>query len=240
MSAHAQGFEEPATSPHLHSDEAGDATIRLVIADDSAIVRKGLREHVMAQPGLRIVGEATDGEEACARARDLRPDVLLLDVSMPGMDGLEAAERITHECPEIRIVVLTMHEERSYVERMARTGAAGYVLKRSAAAVLASAIRVVAAGGSYVDPALTGEPRSAAPDPPPRQGARDDREVLTGWEAALLLLVARGQSNGEIAATLGVSVASVERDRGRSMTKLGLRSRAALMRHATERGWLTA
>lgn len=240
MFAHGSALGGTMMSSHVRRDEAQDDTIRIVIADDSAIVRVVLREHVMAQPGLLVVGVAEDGEQACERARELRPDVLLLDLSMPGMGGLAAAERIALDCPEIRIVVLTVHEEPSYVERLTRAGAAGYVLKRTAAATLGHAIRVVAAGGSYVDPAVVGEFRSDGSSPSPTPDTQDETEALTRWEAALLLLVARGQSNGEIATTLGVSVATVELERGRGMTKLGLRSRAALVDHATKHGWLTS
>ena len=240
MFAHGSALGGTMMSSHVRRDEArDDTTIRIAIADDSAIVRVVLREHVMAQPGFFVVGIAENGEQACECARELHPDVLLLDLSMPGMGGLAAAERIAIDCPEIRIVVLTVHEEPSYVERLTRAGAAGYVLKRTAAATLGHAIRVVAAGGSYVDPAVGGELRSDAPSPSPTLDTQEETEALTRWEAALLLLVARGQSNGEIATTLGVSVATVELERGRGMTKLGLRSRAALVDHATKQGWLT-
>ena len=240
MSPYGCELETSADKPSsARVDGARDDTIRIVIADDSAIVRVVLREHVMAQPGFMVVGIAEDGEQACARVRELHPDVVLLDLSMPGIGGLEAAERITRDCPEVRIVVLTVHEERSYVERLTRAGAAGYVLKRSAAAVLGHAIREVAAGRWYVDPAVAGELRSDESSPPPTQDTHGEKEDLTRWEAALLQMVARGESNGEIAKTLGVSVAAVELDRARSMTKLGLRSRAALVDHATRNGWLT-
>jgi len=240
MSAHGSELASSLVKPSLvQRDGAQGDMIRIVIADDSAIVRVVLREHVMAQPGFDVVGVAEDGEQACARARELHPDVLLLDLSMPGMGGLEAAERIARDCPEIRIVVLTVHEERGYVERLMRAGAAGYVLKRSAATSLGHAIRVVAAGGSYVDPAVVGPLRRDDPSQAATGDTGDETEALTRWEAALLLLVARGQSNGEIATTLGVSVATVELERGRGMTKLGLRSRAALVDHATKQGWLT-
>jgi len=121
-----------------------------------------------------------------------------------------------------------------------RAGAKGYVLKRSAAATLAQAIRIVAAGGTFVDPAVAPEIRRDAPNSSPARDTRDEHEPLTRWETALLRMVARGQSNGEIAIALGVSVATVELDRGRGMTKLGLRSRAALVDHATRNGWLTS
>ena len=118
--------------------------VRVVIADDHAVVREGLRALVDAQPGLRVVGEAADGQEAWLLACELKPDVLLLDVSMPGVGGTDAAERIAKDCPGVRVLVLTMHEERGYVTRLLRAGAAGYLLKHTASAELVRAIRTVA------------------------------------------------------------------------------------------------
>ena len=219
-------------------DPAKDEPIRIVIADDNAVVRDGLRAHIMAQSGLAVIGEAADGEQAWACACLLRPDVLLLDLSMPGMSGLEAAERIAADCPTVRVVILTMHEERGYVALLMRAGAVGYVLKRTAAASLVPAILAAATGASYVDPAVMGVPASDIVDGRTTEDAPGQSEELTGRESTLLRLVAQGQSNGEIAATLGLSAATVALDRGSGMMKLGLRSRAALVRHATERGWL--
>ena len=215
-----------------------DEPIRIVIADDNAGVRDGLRAHMMGQSGFSVVGEATDGEQAWARACALRPDVLLLDLSMPGVGGLEAAERIAADCPTVRIIVLTMHEERSYVTRLTQAGAAGYVLKRTAVALLIHAIRVVAGGGTYVDPAVGGasERDVASASTTPEPGGESIE--LTAQEAILLRLFARGLSNREIAASLGLSGATVTHERGSGMAKLGLHSRAALARHATEHGWL--
>ena len=214
--------------------------IRVVIADDSAGVRGRVRAHLAAQSGLAVIGEAADGEEAWVCARALRPDVLLLDLSMPGMSGIEAAKRIAAECPEVRIIVLTMHEERSYAALLTRAGAAGYVLKRTAATSLVPAIRAVAGGGSFIDPAVVGGGGYVAAEPgaPTPQDVSEASGELTEREDRLLRLVARGQSNAEIATALGVSLATVALDRGSGMAKLGLHSRAALVRHAAERGWL--
>jgi DNA-binding NarL/FixJ family response regulator len=225
-------------TPAPEHGAAEDEPIRIVIADDNAIVRDGLRAHIMAQSGLAVVGEAADGEQAWASACALRPDVLLLDLSMPGVSGLEAAERILADCPTVRIIVLTMHEERSYVVRLTQAGAAGYVLKRTAATSLVPAIHAVATGGSYVDPALIGDVSSPAEGLATTDGAPDENRELTVPEIILLRLVAQGQSNREIATTLGLSMATVVLERGSGMTKLGLHSRAALLRHATERGWM--
>jgi DNA-binding NarL/FixJ family response regulator len=218
-------------------------TIRVVIADDHAIVREGLRVLVSAHPGLDVVGEAADGQEAWQLSCDLEPDVIVLDLSMPVMGGAETTERITKDCPNVRILALTMHEEKGYVSRLLRAGAAGYLLKRSASSELVRAIRAVAWGGTYVDPSLAAallvDPghtmhahnaatrlhRAAVPD-------------LTPRELETVRLVARGHSNKEIAATLEIGVKTVETHRANAMSKLGLQSRAALVRFALDEGWL--
>lgn len=219
------------------------AEIRVVIADDHAIVRDGLRALVDAQPGLVVVGEATDGEEAWRRACELRPDVLLLDVSMPGVGGVDAAERIAKDCPTVRVLALTMHEERGYVTRLLRAGAAGYVVKRTAASELVRAIRAVAAGGRYVDPSVAGTMLADLSQRPHAAGrggaeAHGGASAVSTREGEVLRLLARGHSNKEIAATLEISVKTVETHKANAMAKLGLRSRAALVRFAIAEGWL--
>lgn len=215
--------------------------IRVVIADDHAIMREGLRALVQAQPGIDVVGEASNAEEAWRHACELAPDVLLLDLSMPGISGAEAAEHICAECPGVRIIALTMHEERGYVTRLLRAGAAGYVLKRTASAELVRAIRAVAAGGTYVDPSLAGAllgghlQRAQWGGDARRPAGSGD---LTTREGEVLRLVARGHSNKEIATVLQISVKTVETHKTNGMTKLGLRSRAALVRFAVDEGWL--
>ena len=226
------------------STSSAAAAITVMIADDHAVVREGLRVLVEAQPGLQVIGEASDGHEAWQRARQLKPNVLLLDVSMPGVSGGEAAERIAKDCPSVRVIVLTMHEERGYVTRMLRAGAAGYVLKRSAAGELVRAIRAVAAGNTYVDPSLAGALLTEQSSRSPRSADRNDSETarraaeLTGREAAVLRLVARGHSNKEIANSLEISVKTVETHKANGMAKLGLATRAGLVRFAMDEGWL--
>ena len=222
------------------------ALITVVIADDHAVVRDGLRALVEAQPGLQVIGEAANGHEAWQRACELKPNVLLLDLTMPGFGGTEAAERIAKDCPTVRMLVLTMHEERGYVTRVLRAGAAGYVLKRSAAGDLVRAIRAVASGNTYVDPSLAGalltEQSSRA-----TQHATDRITVdsggraseLTAREAETLRLVARGYSNKEIANALEIGVKTVETHKANGLAKLGLATRAGLVRFAMDAGWLT-
>lgn len=213
--------------------------IRVVLADDHAIVRDGLRSLIEAQPGLQVVGEAADGEEAWRRACELAPDVLVLDLSMPRVTGLDSAERIAKDCPRVRVLALSAHEERGYVTRLLRAGAAGYLVKRTAGAELVRAIRLVAAGGTYVDPSLAGallaEPgRGAAGGA--AGGAAADR--LTPREAEVLRLVVRGHLNKGIAAALAIGVKTVETHKANGMAKLGVTSRAALVRLALDQGWL--
>ena len=223
-------------------DGAAAPAIRIVVADDHAIVRDGLRALIETQPDLEVVGEAENGQEAWLRSCELKPDVLILDVSMPGVGGAEAAERIANDCPGVRVVALTMHEERGYVARLLRGGAMGYVLKRTASAELVRAIRAVAAGGVYVDPSLAGVLLGGQGSRPQRTGIAWQQERLnnlTAREREVLKLVARGHSNKEIAAALAVSVKTVETHKSNGMTKLGLSSRAALVRFALGEGWLS-
>jgi DNA-binding NarL/FixJ family response regulator len=144
--------------------------VRVILVDDHAVVRDGLRALVSAQPGLEVVGEAGDGDTAWRLACALEPDVVVLDLSMPGGGGAAAAERIARDCPGVRVLALTMHEERGYVSQLLGAGAAGYVLKRTASAELVRAIRAVAAGGTYVDPSLAGALLSGRAHPPGRAG----------------------------------------------------------------------
>ncbi len=212
--------------------------IRVLIADDHGIVRDGLRALVEAQPGLHVVGEARDGQEAWQRSCELRPDVLVLDLSMPVASGADAAMRINRDCPEVRILALTMHEERGYVAQLLRAGAAGYVLKRTASLELVRAIRAVAAGGSYIDPSLAGtlltDGRSRA-----TTGVHPKVADVTAREREVLRHVALGYTNKELAAALEISVKTVETHKANAMTKLGLTSRAALVRFAMQQGWLS-
>ncbi len=218
--------------------------IRIVIADDHAIVRDGLRSLIEAEPGLTVVGEAADGDEAWRHACALAPDVLLLDLSMPRVSGTDAAERIARECPTVRVLALTAHEERGYVARLLRAGAAGYLVKRAAGAELVRAIRLVAAGGTYVDPSLAGALLAEAPRPVPALDAAPDAsggagtELLTGREAEVLRLAARGLLNKEIAHALAIGVKTVETHKSNGMARLGVTSRAALVRFALAQGWL--
>ncbi len=211
--------------------------LRILLADDHEVVRAGLRSLVDATPGMRVVGEASTGEEAVDQARRIRPDVVLMDVSLPRLDGAAATQQIARECPEVRVLALTAHEDRAHVTRLLQAGAAGYVVKRAAVDELVRAIRTVAAGGTYVDPELAAAllrhaPRIDAPRPD-RTG-----DPLSAREEEVLRHIAWGQSNKAIAGALGISVKTVETYKARIAEKLGLRSRTDMVRYALRQGWL--
>jgi DNA-binding NarL/FixJ family response regulator len=214
------------------------ADLRVVLADDHAVVREGLKSLIDAEHGMTVVGEAADGLAACERVLELRPDVVVMDVSMPGVGGAQATERIRRECPGVKVLALTVHEHKGYLRQLLAAGAAGYVLKRAAAEELVRAIRAVAAGGVYLDPALAGKVvrgfvrQSPAGDTTASGGELSDREV------EVVRLTAAGHSNKEVAARLDLSVKTVETYKARAVEKLGLETRADLVRYALQRGWL--
>ena len=208
------------------------AKFRVFIADDHAVVREGIKSLLMEQPDIEVVGEAADGRVALEQATLLAPNVLVVDVSMPGLGGTEVVEALKRACPATKVVALTVHEDRGYLRRLLEAGADGYVLKRSAAEELVRAVRAVADGGMYLDPALAG-----AVVPAFMGRAAVDAE-LSEREEAVVRLIAMGHTNKEIATRLDVSVKSVETYKARSLEKLRVESRAELVRYAIDRGWL--
>ena len=212
------------------------AKLRVFLADDHAVVREGLKALVNAQPTMAVVGEAADGLTACAQVALLAPDVVVMDVSMPGLSGSQATARLRLECPAVRVLALTVHEDRGYLRQLLAAGAAGYVLKRAAPEELIQAIRAVAAGGVYLDPSMAGKVLGGFV----RQAAADGAAgaELSEREAEVARQTAAGHSNKEIAARLELSVKTVETYRARAMEKLGLRGRADLVRYAVQQGWL--
>ena len=210
--------------------------IRVLLADDHAVVRAGLKALVDGQPDLEVVAEAGDGPTALRLAAAAKPDVAVLDFAMPGLDGAETAERLRQVSPGTRSLALTVHEDRSYLKQVLQAGASGYVLKRSAAEELIHAIRAVAAGGVYLDPALAGRVVEGYVGEAAAGGAA--AVELSDREAEVLRLIAQGFANKEIAARLGVSIKTVETYKARSMQKLGLNSRVDIIRYALGRGWL--
>jgi DNA-binding NarL/FixJ family response regulator len=209
----------------------------LVIADDHAVLRAGLRMLLSAQSDMTVVAEASDGEEALVRVEEERPDVLLLDLSMPGSSGLDIIQRIKTRWPDVCILVLTMHDDEGYLRRALEAGSSGYVLKRAADAELLTAIRAVARGGTYLHQEHVGVLlRGASPTAKP--GPVDDYDSLSPRERQVLKLVALGHTNQQVAEMLYLSVKTAETYRARLMAKLGLTSRAALVRYALEHGVL--
>lgn len=207
--------------------------LRVLLVDDHPVVRNGLKALVHAEADMDVVGEAYDGESAVVWSRELRPDVVVMDVSMPGIGGAKATVQIREDSPEVRVVALTAHEDRGYVRQLMAAGANGYVLKRSAAAGLVTAIRYAAAGKKYLDPAVAGRP---APSPvPPSEGTP---QGLSEREEHVLKEIALGYSNKQIAVRMKVSIKTLEGSKARAMEKLGAKSRVDIVRYAAERGWL--
>lgn len=213
------------------------AKLRVVLADDHAIIRDGLKLLIDAQPDMTVVGEAGDGRSAVAQAQELVPDVIIMDISMPQLNGVEATTQLTAIVPAIKVLVLSVHEESNYVRRLFAAGARGYVLKRSAGDVLIQAMRTVAAGELYLDPLLTGTVLIGLVKPAARAGDLPLIE-LSERETEVLRLVARGYLSKEIAEQLGVNSKTIDTYKARAMEKLGVTSRAAIVRYALQQGWL--
>jgi DNA-binding NarL/FixJ family response regulator len=213
------------------------ALLRILVADDHAIVRQGLRLLLDNQPDMEVIGEAADGKAALDLAVAVKPDIVVMDVSMPGMSGLIATRSLKQQQPAIMIVALTRHEDDTYLEELLRAGASAYVLKQSAPADFLKAIRAVAAGGIYLDPAMT----SRVADGLLAGSIHVDAETnakLTDRESEVLRLVAVGHSNVEIAARLDISIKTVEVHKANAMRKLGFTGRVDVIRYGVLQGWL--
>jgi two-component system response regulator NreC len=220
----------PETEPPIDSSDPGEdrspGTIRVVIADDHAVVRRGLRQVLDAEDGFEVVAEAADLESARRYTRGHRPDVLVLDLNMPGGSSLEGIPEIRAECPQTQIVVLTMQNEPAYARHALGAGALGYVLKESAESELVEAIRRAAAGDTYLNPRLGA--RVAAEPPPGLPDGLSEREV------EVLRMIALGHTNAEIAEQLFLSVRTVETHRAHIQQKLRLGTRSELVRYALD------
>jgi two-component system response regulator NreC len=214
-------------------------TIKLLIADDHAVLRAGLRMLLEAQSDMTVLGEAATGEETVAQVEALRPDIVLLDLSMPGSGGLDVIRRIKDAHQDAVVLVLTMHDDASYLRRALEAGAAGYVLKRAADTELVTAIRAVSRGGTYLHQEHL--PFLLQDNPPEPEPASDEAyESLSPRERQVVRLVALGHTNQETADMLYLSVKTVESYRARLRAKLGLETRAALVRYALQHGLLVS
>jgi two-component system, NarL family, response regulator NreC len=213
-----------------------DSPIRVLIVDDHAVVRAGIRALLAREPDIEPVGEAASAQEAVFESRSLKPDVIVIDVVMPGGNGLDAIPIILHERPEALILVLSMQDDPRYVERAFAAGASGYVLKEAADMEIVAAVREVARGRQYVNPEL-GARLIAASAAAARMAEQDP---LSGREHEVLLLLALGNTNQEIAQQLFISVRTAETHRAHIMQKLHLSSRAELVRYAIDQGLLQA
>jgi two-component system response regulator NreC len=208
--------------------------LRVVLADDHVTVRHGLRLLLDAQPDLTVVGEADDGRATLQRVQELDPDVVVMDISMPGMSGLSATRVLKEARPRVAIVVLTRHADDAYLHEMLRAGAAAFVLKQSPSTELIQAIRAAAAGSQYLDANVTSRVTGGLL-------ARDSKRAgprLTDREAEVLRMIARGYSNKEIASQLDLSVKTIEVHKANGMRKLGLRGRADIVQFAIVQGWM--
>ena len=211
--------------------------LRILLADDHKIVREGLKLLINSQRDMQVVGEAANGKEVLVKARELKPDVVVMDLSMPELNGLQATERLKAECPEMKVVALTAHEDESYLRQLCKVGAAGYVLKRSAGDELVKAIGTVAKGGVYFEASLASRALAKQMTGSPVKGESHTSE-LSEREKEVLIMLAWGYSNKETAGRLKLSVKTVETYKLRIGEKLGLRSRTEMVQYALRQGWL--
>ncbi|HKW29739.1 MAG TPA: response regulator transcription factor [Verrucomicrobiae bacterium] len=209
--------------------------LRVLLADDHKMVREGLRLLIDNQPDMHVAGEAANGREVLQLVRELKPDIVVMDLSMPELNGLQATERLKAEAPQIKVVAITANEDESYLRQLCKAGAVGYVLKRSAGDELVKAIGAVARGEVYYEATLAGKALA-------KQMTGGKSEIglteLSDREKEVLILLAWGYSNKEIAGKLNLSVKTVETYKVRIGEKLGLRSRTAMVQYALRQGWL--
>lgn len=208
-------------------------SIRILIADDHGVLRAGLRALLSAEPELEVVDEASSGNEALSLANELQPDLILLDISMPDLGGIEVTRRLKEMLPNTRVLILTVHEDESLLQEAIQAGASGYIVKRAVESELIDAIRAVWRGDLYIHPAMT---RALLKEMSPSQSSNNEAPVesLTPRETDVLRLIAQGYTNRQMADMLSISVRTVESHRSNLMGKLDLHSRVELVRYAKE------
>jgi len=209
--------------------------IRILLADDHTVLRAGLRALLAGQCDLEVIGEASDGAEAIRLAQTLHPDVVVMDIGMPGVNGIDATARIKRELPGVKVLILSMHDDQGYLRQVLRAGASGYVLKRAADTELLAAIRAAARGEVFLDPAMAKALVEEVVQPSRSSAAEP---VLSDREREVLRLLAYGHTNQQVADRLCIGVKSVETYKARLMEKLGLKGRAELVRYALQHGIL--
>ncbi len=209
--------------------------IRILLADDHTVLRAGLRALLSAQGDLEVVAEASDGAEAIRLTQALHPDVVVMDIGMPGVSGIDATARIKHDVPAVKVLILSMHDDRGYLHQVLRAGASGYVLKKAADTELLAAIRAAARGEVFLDPALA---KALVDEVVKPKRAGSEIPALSDREREVLRLIAHGHTNQQVADRLCISVKSVETYKARLMEKLGLKGRAELVRYALQHGLL--
>ncbi len=212
--------------------------LRILIAEDHETVREGLRLIVNGQADMEVVGEAGDGRTAVRLAQELEPDLVLMDVSMPELNGLTAAAQLKRISPEIKIITLTRYTDEAYIQELLQAGVSGYVLKQSASTELLNAIRAVSKGGKYIDPTITGKVLSGYVEKQTKSSDKTAIGQLTNRESEILRLIALGYSNKEISEQFDISVKTVEAHKANSLKKLGISSRKEIIRYAILQGWM--
>lgn len=213
--------------------------MRILIADDHVIVREGLRTLLEAQPDIEVVGEATNGEEAVNKTKELQPDIVLMDITMPVMNGLDATQQIKKDSPDVKILVLTMHEGDEYFFKFLNLGASGYFIKGGSSAELVSALRVVGHGDVFLYPTMAKKLLGDYMQRVNMGDAKESYDGLTPREREIVKLIAEGYTNQEIADLLVLSVATVQTHRAHIMAKLGLHGPTELVKYALRRGFIT-
>jgi DNA-binding NarL/FixJ family response regulator len=213
--------------------------IRVLIVDDHALLREGIRSLLTQYPDIEVVGEASNGKEAINQVMKLAPDIVLMDIAMPGLGGLEATLELQKISPKAKIIVLTQYEDKAYIFRFLQAGAVGYVLKKSSGVELVSAIRAVYQGGSFLHPQVAKGVIEGYVEKRKEEVCEDPYESLSGREKQVLKLIAEGHTSKEIAQILGISVKTVMAHRSNIMDKLDLHSRTELIKFALRKGIIT-